>query len=145
MSYRTNSKKHASALKQLNNYVNGINANGFLNDPKATATKGTKFNPNGLVINDPFDSNKVIKFYTYDDDPGMIYYDSLDREKPNEDLKVVPEPKTSEIWDALSGFFAPSYRPNGIRLPNGLPPLGDDKGNGGLTPFPIPIPKYIIP
>ncbi|WP_106768769.1 hypothetical protein [Paenibacillus faecalis] len=71
ISYHTNAAYNASGKRQLNSYINGINVNGF-RGKDGRARKGTRFNPNGLVIPSPFNSKKEIVFYTFPEDPGMI-------------------------------------------------------------------------
>ncbi|MEW4370831.1 RHS repeat domain-containing protein [Paenibacillus kandeliae] len=142
MSYHNNSKKQASAQRQLNRYVTGINVNG-VRGGNASAVKGTTFNPNNLTINDPYNSNKLIRYRTFEDEPGMIYYESIDNPNPQKGFKVVPEPKLNQIWDSISDFFDQDYHPDGVPLPNGLPPLGGNKSNSNNF-FPIPFPRFAI-
>ncbi|WP_411343404.1 hypothetical protein ACE3MZ_17450 [Paenibacillus sp. WLX1005] len=125
-----------------NSYITGINVNG-VRGGSATAVKGTTFNPNNLTINNPYDSNKLIRYRTFENEPRMIYYESIDNPNPQEGFKVVPEPKLKQIWDSISDFFDQDYHPDGVPLPNGLPPLGGSKSNSNNF-LPIPFPRFAI-
>lgn len=131
-----NAKLNISGKDQLNGYISGINLYGFRGDSAASAVAGTSWNPNGLVIKSPFDPKKEIAFYTYKSDPGMIYYG--ERKRPDNKI-TIKEPQT--VWDKVKDFFSADYYPNGVPLPNNMPPLGE-KNSGGTW---LPIPRRGIP
>ena len=145
MSYRKNAKLNASGKEQLQGYIDGINTNGFRGNSNARAVKGTSWNPNGLIIPSPFDSNKSIKFYTYSDEPGMIYYSEINTPKPSTApvTSTASEGEGSSIWGDIWDAITSSLSSSDPIYPG--PPV-DNGSKGGLFPFPIPLPPIpIIP
>ncbi|MCV4232482.1 hypothetical protein OHJ21_14960 [Virgibacillus sp. LDC1] len=66
----------------------------------------------------------------------MIYYG--ERKRPDNKI-TIKEPQT--VWDKVKDFFSADYYPNGVPLPNNMPPLGE-KNSGGTW---LPIPRRGIP
>jgi len=110
ISYRTNKSLNKSGKEQLQGYIDGINENGFKGNEDAVALAGTSWNPNGLTVPSPFDPNKKIKYYTYADEPGMIYYAEINNPNP---VKAPVTEKAGQstmesLWDWLKSIELPS-------------------------------------
>lgn len=58
---------------------------------------GTTFNPNGLELPSLIHPDKNIKYYTFPDKPGMIYYGYV--KKPIPDPEPAAEPATKPVVD----------------------------------------------
>ncbi|WP_411342704.1 RHS repeat-associated core domain-containing protein [Paenibacillus sp. WLX1005] len=131
-----NPQKHQDGRQQLQKYIDRINKNGLDGKP-AIAVAGTSWNPEGLAVIDPWDPTKEIAFYTVEGDPGMIYYGDRKRTNSTPDLPLTV-PDYNELRDKIKKSFK-NYHPDGVPLPNGLPPIGGNKYNGGFTPWVIPV------
>ena len=55
--------------------------------------KGITFNPNGLELSCPWNPNKVIKYYTYTNDKGMIYYSTVNKRKQPQKVPATSKSK----------------------------------------------------
>jgi hypothetical protein len=89
ITYKPGNPANPLGKAQLQSYIDGFNSQ----EPNS-AVAGTTWNPNGWVIDDPFDKNKEIVLYTYASDPGMIYYSEPRKKKRAQEEEVketVPE------------------------------------------------------
>jgi hypothetical protein len=93
ISYFASGDLNASAKNQLNGYVKG-----YLLDGASYSNPGTIWDPNGVVLRNPFNPNKELVLEThYDTDPGLIYY--YERYKPGKQ----PVPVAAEKSNNSSG------------------------------------------
>lgn len=71
ISYHSSPALNLFAQTQINSYVTGINSN-----PNTAAVRGGSFSTvaNMLKLPYPGDASRIITYYTYPNDPGMIYY-----------------------------------------------------------------------
>ncbi|SHM87859.1 RHS repeat-associated core domain-containing protein [Anaerosporobacter mobilis DSM 15930] len=76
-----------SGRAQLKNYVRA------LRETKKSVVRGITFNPNGLELTCPWNPNKVIKYYTYSNDKGMIYYSTVNIKKQPQEEPVTNKSK----------------------------------------------------
>ncbi len=77
--------------KQLQGYIDAINNNKNENGNKK-AVKGTSFSSiaNNLHLVFPADETRMIKYYTFPEEPGMIYYSiTKSRKELEKDLPVI--------------------------------------------------------
>ncbi len=76
ITYNPNTKYNELGKEQLRGYVEGFNNS----DPDTITVDGTTWNPNGLrLFYPPEYKTKEIALYTYESDPGMIYYKLVDK------------------------------------------------------------------
>lgn len=88
---------------QRQGYIDALKGMGFtVND------KGNTFNPNYLTLPLPFNDKKNIRYYTYPDEPGMIYWAHVNKPELEPEPEKVPqkdtvkEKKDSKDW-AIGG------------------------------------------
>lgn len=67
-----------SGVEQRQGYIEALKFGG-----KRVDEKGTTFNPNGLMLPSTLHPDKMIKYYTYTEQPGMIYYGYVNKPKPD--------------------------------------------------------------
>lgn len=72
-------------MAQREGYIVGLKSEGVRNIDE----EGTTFNPNGLTLSCPSKPGKSLRYYTYPDAPGMIYYGYVNT--PKEELDWCPE------------------------------------------------------
>ena len=85
-SNRSNLEYRTEAHKQREGYIDALEGMG-----KKVNYVGKTFNPNGWKIPSDIYSGYDIKYYTYSDDPGMIYYGYVKRNEPEPEPVVVKE------------------------------------------------------
>ena len=87
--------------EQLTSYINAMKESG------KKVKKGQTFNPNGLELPYTLNPNKVIKYYTYPNDPGMIYYNIVNKKNKEEYVTVKEKEHSFNVNKAIeSGAIA---------------------------------------
>ena len=77
--YRTASSEqsvygHPTGVEQREGYIRALRQEGYRVD-----SKGVTFNPNGWTVPSVLNSDKNIRYYTFYEQPGMIYWGYVDK------------------------------------------------------------------
>ena len=91
-------------MEQREGYIVGLRSMGVRNIDE----EGTTFNPNYLTLPCPSKPGKSIRYYTYPDAPGMIYYGYVNtpKEEPKPKFYPLPRPLSEQEksgWKAVGG------------------------------------------
>jgi len=85
VSHHQNKELKEAGMAQREGYIVGLRSEGVRNIDE----EGTTFNPNKWLVPCPSKPGKCLKYYTFPDAPGMIYYGYVN--VPKEDLNWCPE------------------------------------------------------
>ncbi len=104
ISHYKDEKKREEGMEQREGYIVGLRSMGVRNIDE----EGTTFNPNYLTLPCPSKPGKSIRYYTYPDAPGMIYYGYVNtpKEEPKPKFYPLPRPLSEQEksgWKAVGG------------------------------------------